>query len=421
MHLITNLDRVYSNKGREWHGLARVPQGIAPSQSLTRDMIRDIMFPLKEAHGLTGMIQTGTQDGIPQYQEVRFPSRKGVVADLTARNEGFIPLEIHTDKYSIAENSRIFQAIESALPGSEVTTAGTLDGCNRFFVSVALAGDAAGVTGDGFRSFLNFISSHDGSLSLQAYTSATRIVCNNTLKFSLRDAANKVRLKHTGDMELKLENLEEFLQEVYARHGAFNKAYDRLRNTRVIREDAVAGILGHFWNETGNPDSISTRTRNAVNSVVQRFQSGKGNHGETMADVLNGYTEYYSIGEGTGKGKPADGTDAAFERQMLSWFGSQADKKENFLELVTGTAREGQPSWQDCVDAGKGAAGQAWKSGLERNRAVNGSYGERKAVTLVQAEAEAAPAAVSVQDGFTALLDKPLPGKSLLDSLGWAK
>lgn len=387
-HLITAHDRVFSNKGKEWHGKAIVPSGIAATDSLTRKHIDPILFPIVEIPAITGVMPDGSQVSLNAW--------KAVAADLRGRGNGVVPLAIHSEGYRVIENTAVYEALENAMDGTQhrVTTAGTLDGCKRFFLTVELSQHSLlNIPGEDWKAFLCFVTSHDGSLALRVYDSGTRIVCNNTLIMSYDDKGKRcLRIKHTAGASLQVENFPAFLEGVLKGRESFAGAYARLMESSIRKDEAFAGLLGMYWKATGEKDELSSRAENTVAGIMDRFEHGKGNNGQTFADLLNGFTEYYTSGEGCGQ------KTTAFERTMASQFGSQADRKAEFASLLMSDDRK---AWQGNVDAGR-----KYLSGLERNRAVSGTYGQRAVQPAVQ------PVAVqSGEDVFASLLDSPLPAR----------
>jgi hypothetical protein len=61
-------------------------------------------------------------------------------------------------------------------------------------------------------------------------------------------------------------------------------------DTKIVR----MAIVGRVWTDTNRPANLSGRARNTVDGIMQRFQYGRGVSGQTFADLLNGYTEYYT-------------------------------------------------------------------------------------------------------------------------------
>jgi hypothetical protein len=313
---------VFSNKGAEWHGTAihKKPDGSA--LEITEEVLSPILFRVCKLENLVGTI-----DGI----SVPVPGLQVVAADLRHRNEGFTPLGTHTESYKIIENREVFKAMERAMDGIPhvITTAGTLNGCRRFFISVQLRdGSEFMVNGEKFHGVYNFITSHDGTLALQSYNSITRIVCNNTLLASLHSAKNAVRIKHLQNAPVEMLNMAEFINDSLQVRAEFTENYGTLMESRITHEEAQLAITGYMWNELDSPEKFSTRSKNVISGVMELFRHGRGNRGETVADLLNGYTDYFSNGRGTGI------KSAPITRAVNSHFGNAAEKKARFGKIL---------------------------------------------------------------------------------------
>ncbi|MBU6300554.1 MAG: DUF932 domain-containing protein [Verrucomicrobia bacterium] len=336
-------DIVFSDQGKEWHGLARVVKRI------NRKTLSPLFFKLIETDWIEGAVTGLAGNGCV----VRFPESKGIVADLRGRgdlngNPDIIPMAVLTDQYRIIENETVFQAVERALDGLEhrVTTAGTLDRCRRFFVTVALEkfpGFEAG--GDRYLSYLNFVTSHDGTVALQFYDSTTRIVCNNTLNMSLVGAKTmQVKIRHLPGAETQLTHISEVLNTVLEGRGRFATALDGLARKRVNEEETRDVITGWQYERLGKPPVMSARTRNAIGEICRLFSDGSGNQGRTRYDVWNGLTDYYSNGSGVGIKATSP------QRTANALFGHAANLKIDFTKRIL---EEG--GWESMVESGRAA------------------------------------------------------------------
>jgi phage/plasmid-like protein (TIGR03299 family) len=251
-----------------------------------------------------------------------------------------------TDHYKVMPNEDIYRAIEKSMEGVEhtITTAGTLDRCRRFFVTVAL-GEHRGFTvaGDKFQSYVNFLTSHDGSLALQFYDSMTRIVCNNTLNMSLYGRKNMhMKIRHTSGADMELDHISQFLNTLLMRREEFSQDMSRLAEQKVSHEEAYDAITGWQHERVGKPAKMSTRSQNAIEGIYELFHRGKGNLGETRYDVWNGLTDYYSNGDGVGK------QVEPLQRVANGLFGGASNLKVIFTNRIL------QPEgWESMVRTGR--------------------------------------------------------------------
>jgi len=331
MHgIIKPIDKVFSIVSPEWHGLADVVP------SLDRETIKSLLFPI-----VTGTIAV-TLDGIA----VIMGNHKALVADMRSRVEdfagteweaGLVPLHIPKQSYRPIENGELWDAMVKALHGVDATVScvGTLEAGKKFFISADLNGhnELKGPRADKFLCNLNFITSHDGTLGVQAYDSTVRIVCMNTLRWSL-NAAGEVGFKvyHTQKADVAMANLGNLVNQVLIGRAAFTDAMGYLDSVACDAETARLVALGYLTSLNADKGKLSTRTRNAADEIALLFARGQGNRGATLYDLLNGATEYWTSGSGTGK--TGDAASKAYRGQ----FGTAADHKNDFCNLLMGGA-----------------------------------------------------------------------------------
>jgi len=316
-HQIENHDIVLSDRSPEWHGLARV------TPVIDRAAVDPLLFGIDE-----GPVSTFAQTPAGLVP-VQVPGYKALTA---IRGGQAIPLAIHSDTYKVIENSAVWEALKRSLANHPhtVTTAGTLGGLKRFFVSVSLH-DAGGfrAAGDDFRSYLNFITSHDGTLSLKAYDSLTRIVCQNTLNASLATAGKfGVTIRHTAGATAEIRGMEDWIDATLAARRELGNAFEKLAEQPISFGQARQAAAGWLWESGGRPAEMGSRYRNHLDGITSRFERGRGTYGRTVYDLLNGVTEYYTSGSGAGK------TVSLADRVANSHFGGASERKADFTRRM---------------------------------------------------------------------------------------
>lgn len=325
-HLIQQFDTVLSVQGTEWHGLAKhVP-------AITADAVSPLLFPLRESVSSNFILDDGSEtDG---------ERDKAIFADCRGRNDiprNFVQLATMGEGYQRIENGALWEAMATAFDGAgvafTVSCVGTLGNLRKFFISVSLD-DHKGFTcgNDEFLSNLNFITSHDGTLECMAYDSTVRIVCMNTLRWSLEAAgAVDFRVRHTKGSALAMENLSELLGELLKGRDVFQETMANLASVPLSIDEAENLFKGYLarTNKVKAGHELSARSKNAATELVNLFLAGQGNHGETAYDALNAATEFWTSGSGTG-GK--DTTPA--KRVNKSAFGMAAEHKTQFAAAI---------------------------------------------------------------------------------------
>src|SRR5574343_260523 len=243
--IVKPIDKLFSTQSAEWHGLADVVTEI------TTETVKPILPPILRGGmsldlGLPGEftkpeLKKRVSDFLKTENlqpcssasefaaklvalvkaEVKMPNHQGLVADyrecapelITCEETsgGLVPLHIPKNSYRPIENREVWEAMQTALAtvSAKITCAGTLEAGKKFFVSAQLGdGGEFTVNGDKFLANLNFITSHDGTLAMEAYDSTVRIVCMNTLRWS-REAAGEVGFKvyHSQGASMAVQNL----------------------------------------------------------------------------------------------------------------------------------------------------------------------------------------------------------------------
>ena len=325
-HGITELDSILVPEGskyRAWHGLEK-----RVGETIT---LRDA-----KERGLMPRIVEGTVTAGLAGQQVTLDNYKSLVA--VTRDNGLVPLHISGNRYSIIQNEDVWRTMSEAFNGVDVehklSCVGTLCGLKRFFISVELGGGSGfEVNGDKFYGNLNFVTSHDGSIAFRAYDSLIRIVCNNTLNWSIEGEKNMdFKVYHKGNAGDHCKKLGKYLNAVLTGRQHFVEAMEELESIQVADTDIEPVIAGYFLNlafgRGEKLEEFSTRTRNQIDGIAQLARHGRGNRGKTLYDVWNGVTEYYTSGDGVGK------TTSEGSRAYSSEFGTGADRKEGLTRYL---------------------------------------------------------------------------------------
>lgn len=325
------IDQVLSTVSAEWHGLANIVQEIGENE------VAPFLFPI-----VSGNV-SALVEGVP----VNMGNHKALIADfrtcrpdlvdLDCTSNGFVPLHIPKNSYQIIPNADVWEAMKKALRDINATVSciGTLEGARKFFVSVKLDADNeyTGPNGDKFLANLNFVTSHDGSLGMRAYDSEVRIVCMNTLRASL-EAQGEVgfTVYHTSGASLAMANLGDLVNAVLSGRAQFRNDLEYLASVACDSETARLVSLGYLTSLKSEDCKVSTRSRNAADEIALLFTRGQGNNGKSLYDLLNGATEYWTHGTGTGK------SATVAEKAYKSNFGMAADHKNAFFNVLMGGA-----------------------------------------------------------------------------------
>jgi hypothetical protein len=168
---------------------------------------------------------------------------------------------------------------------AEYVSGAALDGGRRVFLSCRV-GQMEIQRGDEVDCNLLLLNSFDSSCALRAMILPKRIVCSNQLSRAASESIAHISIRHTsGAQDRVFEAFRLFNLSLTSFSMFGNKA--RLLAHKMVNERQVQHFLDGMI-----PDSGSTRSKNARARVVDLFRTGKGNHGRSAWDLVNGYVEH---------------------------------------------------------------------------------------------------------------------------------
>lgn len=243
------------------------------------------------------------------------------------------------------DNKDFLDLVRQSISGTahQIVSVGSVRNRGRVFVSIRLHGmETFKAAGRDFSAYLNFGNGHDKSSVLWVNTSNICTVCDNTFGFNLLSVENKgtgesdesevkLRQRHTKNVKMKLPGIAELVDKAVGVQGEFQVTMETLGETRLVHLNAqqlFAGFLGRRIPVAERKNGLSTRANNTVNRMMELFQTGRGNRGETLADAFGAATDYYTHESSIGDGNVA--------RQFLSSeYGAGRQAKQEFLRIIS--------------------------------------------------------------------------------------
>jgi hypothetical protein len=328
-----------------WHGLTRV------EPILTKEVVAPATPPIISILNPSFVGPDGEAIPLEGFQ-VLLADLRGRMDEQAIRDYckgGYSPLHVSKERYTVFNGEQFFSMIAEAVKdvdGAEISSFGTLDNGRVLFGSVDLgSANFLSVHGDVWKSHLNFLSSHDGRYAIQSHTSNTRQVCMNTVRLSLATAENVIKCKHTPNgVEFEVSAMVQWLQDELETMQAAAEKMAAWQEIGCTMGEAMALYLCHA--AEGKEAKVSTQNMNISQASALAFARGMGNSGRTVYDVLNGYTEVHTHGEGVGRK-----SDKA-KRWSKSEFGTAADKKTLFVDFLN-RATESDETLKETVRIGK--------------------------------------------------------------------
>jgi hypothetical protein len=321
-------DMVLSVEGTEWHGLADHLEVIGDKE------VNPALFDIIES---PCFVQIGEENTYLDDYKVLLADHRQCRPDLKARDQ-IVPLHIPKSGYRIISNREIWETMQKALRDLDckVTSVCTLERGKKFAISCDIGGSDMVINKDKFKANLNFVTSHDGTMANEVFDSMIRIVCMNTFQWSRQAAADKFKVYHTKNASFALEGLADLLNAILKGRAEAAEVMEYLANHKCDSNDALAMAAGYFCEATDSV-KLSTRAFNAATEIADLFSNGIGNAGRSLYDLLNGATEYWTSGNGTGKAGKTNTASRVYRSQL----GQAAEHKVRFIGMLSDeTARK---------------------------------------------------------------------------------
>jgi phage/plasmid-like protein (TIGR03299 family) len=280
--------------GAAWHGLGTVIDTMdrASGQMTLEEVLKlsGLDFEVKKSK-LTYEIEGCNRQ---QFDDAYF----------TYRTDLGMVLGKHVGKtYEPLQNIHALRIMEELQnEGYSIESAGALDNGRIVFITSEL--DSFDVNAsDSIKQYMVLSSSHDASSSIKAYLTNVRVVCNNTLNFSLSDASNMISIRHTATSQARLEDAAKVLFNANQLKEDATKVYTPMVTNNISRADLVSYIANVFLDENDlkaankkEVTKVSTRKINIIDSILDYSLNGVGQDGlnGTVWGAYNAITGYCS-------------------------------------------------------------------------------------------------------------------------------
>lgn len=192
-----------------WHGEGHTKLGGRYSRDELLPIVPEWFAPV-EARPLYGTVNGTVTENATHVQNVRLACERG-----GQRVPEQVVGVVGRRRYQLVQNTAAFSLAEGIMglrEDAEVASIGLLRSGALAFLSLYLGEDylVAGQESEKRGRYLSVVNSFDGSYALTAVNSDVRIVCTNTLRWNMR-APRKVAVRHTGDMDARLEHARQAL------------------------------------------------------------------------------------------------------------------------------------------------------------------------------------------------------------------
>ncbi|QDP49955.1 MAG: hypothetical protein Tp1123DCM257201_32 [Prokaryotic dsDNA virus sp.] len=323
-----------------WHGLGRY--------------VGDDALTAEDAIVAAGLDwEVGCQPVFAEYDKdgshIEVPDSYAVIRDTDRKVLGVVG-----KNYTPIQNTQCFEFMDEITGPERLVryhTAGSLHGGKKVWLLAELTNlTFAPVPNDEVQPYLALIDSKDGSMSLTAFFTGVRIVCQNTANFALSKAdKNKmVKIRHTQSAMVKMGEAQRVLGlavEKAQSYGDVMTSLARKQFTQAKWNDFLDNLVGELVIPgEGEPTRGYTRLLNRREKLTELFESGIGTDipgvRGTAWGAYNAITEFTThhnqIRLGVEPGTEGYDLKRTDRRLSSSWFGPGDKMNTKALELLVG-------------------------------------------------------------------------------------
>jgi phage/plasmid-like protein (TIGR03299 family) len=207
-----------------WHGLGTVIEGLATSEKALELAGLDWEVELRPLYQ-----PVGDDSYIP------VPDRFSTTRVTDNKSLGIVSKGYHV--YQNVESFSFLNAItDTGSQEAMFSTAGSLFGGSRTFVTLKLNQGFTVGDNDAHDLYLMCTNSHDGSQAFTVSATPIRAVCNNTVTLGLRQAKSKWTLRHKVSLEGRVQDAREALELAFKYEDEFAKEVERMMEIEVQKD-----------------------------------------------------------------------------------------------------------------------------------------------------------------------------------------
>ena len=202
------------------------------------------------------------------------------------------------------QNHEAFEFFDCLVAAGNVTfeTAGALGNGQRVWVVVKVDGEIVVKGDDRVEKYLLLSTGHDGSTAVQIRFTPVRVVCQNTLLWSLSTGTDLFKIYHTSGMRKAVSDAKDAVQKIFDGYRDLERAYKGMAEKRLSEKD-LEGYLSAVYPDPGRRkdqsqaahDRALAKARRLRSAAAKLFEDGRGNNQpgirHTLWAAYNGVVE----------------------------------------------------------------------------------------------------------------------------------
>ena len=308
-----NEERMFYYGEKPWHGLG--VELNAPATSKEAIQAARLDYEVRKTERTLIGCDTNTGKQFPVFDQYA-----------TYRADTFQSLGAVGKGYKVIQNVECFDFFDSVIGEGKAVyhTAGALGKGERIWVLAKLPKTMIIGKEDEVEKYLLLTNSHDGKSSLTMYFTPVRVVCQNTLNVSMKDAKEGIRIRHSGNIKVKVEEAQRVLGIATMFYSDFEQISNKFASMKLNKTQAESYFTDLLFTEKQkeNPHE-HTRLSNQRDELLGLFEHGAGNEIKDIRHSL--WTAYNAVTEYADHKKVVkrEADDRTLRLNSI-WFGSAA-------------------------------------------------------------------------------------------------
>jgi phage/plasmid-like protein (TIGR03299 family) len=267
----------------------------------------------------------------------------------TVRTRDNSPLGVVGNQYTPIQNADAFNVVDEIISkgSANFETAGSLRGGKFVFLTAKIPNDSDR------EKYLVFVNSHDGTLPITMLTTCVEVVCMNTLNLALKNASNKMTVKHTTTAEERLKEAERVFSTALQYFDELYRHIDDLKAVKMDSSQTKIYVESLFPKPVKDDKAISySEFMNGASILKEKVPVLSARRENQIAKVMSlcdgeaklepkyfgtAYGNFQSAVEFSDwfSGSRGKDTDRRAENKLSSiWFGSGAEFKQSAYDKL---------------------------------------------------------------------------------------
>ena len=213
----------------------------------------------------------------------------------TVRTDTMESLGIVGKNYEILQNLEAFDFLDSMVGEAKFETAGSYghEGAKSF---ITMSTEPMKIMGDDFKPYILFTNSFDGSGSVRVMFTPIRVFCSNCLTRAIKQAVNKISIKHSSNLKTKLEQARVILLENTNYLEAIKKEAEKMAITPYTEAEFKALVNNMFATENKEENPLAAaRNEIMIASLLKAYnQDDLQNYNNTVYKAIQAFADWES-------------------------------------------------------------------------------------------------------------------------------